>query len=126
MKQNVFVYGTLKQGFGNHGILNRAKFVGIGTTVSGAFKMLDGGFPMVLTDGLFKVTGELYEVPDETTLKNLDRLEGVPTLFVRHPVEVEVQGETYDALMYVGAERYQHGSWNNYIIPNENNVVSWR
>ena len=130
MKQNsnevtptfVFVYGTLKQGHGNNRLLNRAKFVGPGTTVSEAFQMQDGGFPMVFAGGQFKVKGELFEVNDQQTLDNLDRLEGVPHFYNRQEVEVDVDGEIISAFMYVTNDRYQQG---NFMVPNDNNVLEW-
>jgi len=124
----VFVYGTLKQGYSNHGLLHSAKFIGGGVTVSGGFTMLNGGFPMCLSGGLFKVKGELYEVQDQRTLDNLDRLEGVPSFFNRHDVSVELSnGDVVDAFMYVGNPRYGNGanSGRSYVIPDENNICEW-
>ena len=125
MKQYVFVYGTLKEGYGNHRLLNRAKFVGPGVTVSGDFKMLDGGFPMVLTGGLFHIKGELYEVSDQETLSNLDRLEGVPHLFNRHSVQVDTPEGVHDAFMYVGNSNFEN-RYTSYVVPNENNQCEWK
>lgn len=126
MKQNVFVYGTLKQGHSNHGLMGRAKFIGAGSTVSGAFKMMNGGFPMTFAGGLFKIRGELFEVSDQATLDNLDRLEGVPSFFNRYPVQIETgDGDVHDAFMYVTNSKYENGSHREYIAPNENNECEW-
>lgn len=123
MKNYVFVYGTLKRGYGNHRVLGSAKFVGEGKTVSGAYKMLDGGFPMVLSGGLFHVKGELFEVSDEQTMRNLDRLEGVPTLYTREETEVELSdGSVQHSYIYIGNPRWASG---NYVIPNDNNECEW-
>jgi len=73
----VFVYGTLKQGFGLHRILENDKFLGEAYTINEAFDLFSsGGFPY-LWKGSHRVRGELYEVSDET-MKHLDYVEGVP------------------------------------------------
>lgn len=74
----VFVYGSLKQGFGNHCVMERAggAFVGV-ATLPGHRMFSLGGFPGILpSDDLSHfVTGELYEV-DPDRLGPLDALEG--------------------------------------------------
>jgi gamma-glutamylaminecyclotransferase len=75
-KHLVFVYGSLKQGFGNHHFLRTATLLEATRTGSRAFRMESmGGFPAVVKNGSYAIEGELYEVDDET-LRNLDRLEG--------------------------------------------------
>lgn len=129
MKQLFFVYGTLKRGYGNNVLLNRAKFVGTATTVSGGFRMMDGGFPMVFTDGLFNIKGEVFEVSEEETVKNLDRLEGVPSLYTREKVVVHLTDNSgaeddVEVNMYVTNPRYagRGGAW---ITPDDNNNLEW-
>jgi gamma-glutamylcyclotransferase (GGCT)/AIG2-like uncharacterized protein YtfP len=70
----VFVYGTLKRGFPNHGTLRGAKFLGV-DVVEG--RLHDFGFYPGLdnTPGL-AVHGEVFEV-DAEILARLDRLEGI-------------------------------------------------
>lgn len=86
----VFVYGTLKQGYGNHRLLTGAKFLGEFTTKQ-PFNLRDGGFPYAVrnqeeNNGLVK--GEVYEVDDDI-LQQLDWLEGVPRHYQRQPVEID-------------------------------------
>lgn len=124
MKQHVFVYGTLKEGFGNHRVLSSSRKVGEAITCSDSYSMIDGGFPTVVLGGKFHVKGELYEVVDERVMRNLDMLEGVPTLFDHHKTQVKVDSDVYDALMYVGANpKWINGR--NQVIPNEENVLEW-
>jgi gamma-glutamylcyclotransferase (GGCT)/AIG2-like uncharacterized protein YtfP len=70
----IFVYGTLKKGFGLSHLLQFSSFVG-NAELKG-FKLLDFGvFPGAVRDekaGTLK--GEVYEV-DEVTLKRLDFVE---------------------------------------------------
>jgi gamma-glutamylaminecyclotransferase len=89
----VFVYGTLRQGEGNHRLLLSARFVGEAHTVPG-FALYDlGAFPGLVREGAGTVTGELYDV-DEATLAALDRLEGVPSFYRRERIELEGVGST--------------------------------
>jgi len=83
----VFVYGSLKKGYGNNRLLLNAEFLGERVTAS-EYILGDVGFPYMFpraafneefnsrNHSLFKqVQGELYVV-DEATLARLDRLEG--------------------------------------------------
>ena len=76
VKTKVFVYGSLLAGFGNHGLLKEATFLGEDETPEGFGIVSLGGFPGALhVDGNKKVIGEVYEV-NEDNFKRLDRLEG--------------------------------------------------
>lgn len=84
----VFVYGTLKEGLSNHGLLKDAEFVCKAKTFSKYYMIgKDRIFPYVLgKDYEFRdikkeahqIIGEVYKV-DAETLAKLDRLEGVPS-----------------------------------------------
>lgn len=87
----VFVYGTLKQGYGNHGVLGNSKFIGKAFTESPDYLLYDGGFPWAVYEedkGIGRIVGEVYEIDDEITLHNLDRLEGVPYMYQHHTTNV--------------------------------------
>ena len=77
--KKVFVYGTLKRGHVNHGLMKGAHL--IGEAYSWGWKMYHlGGFPGIIpneneSDSL--VHGELYEVNNPYIIRRLDRLEGV-------------------------------------------------
>lgn len=74
MKKLIFVYGTLKKGHHNHHVMGQSELLGE-VQITG-FKMYSlGGYP-ALTRGEDTITGEVYEVTDENTLKNIYRLEG--------------------------------------------------
>lgn len=80
----VFVYGTLMQGEGNHGLLARGGAAYIGKAITEpAFTMIDlGSFPAIVDEGTTAIRGELYIV-DKATLRALDRLEGHPSFYKR-------------------------------------------
>lgn len=70
---NVFVYGSLKKGFGNHYFLNEAKFLKE-DSVNGFVMVSLGGFPGAIR-GEGTIHGELYEV-NEQQMRGLNSLEG--------------------------------------------------
>ena len=102
----VAVYGTLKQGRGNHGLLSTAQFVGEGRTVS-THRMYSQGIPYVrkAPDG-YTVQVEVYSVSTEV-LSSLDALEGHPDWYRRELVPVRVQGTEHEAWMYM-VDGYDH------------------
>jgi gamma-glutamylcyclotransferase (GGCT)/AIG2-like uncharacterized protein YtfP len=89
MEDLVFVYGTLKQGYGNHIRLERSEFIGDDSTEDAVFDLRCwGGFPAVYKGGVTKVKGEVYRV-DERTMQSLDSLEGFPDFYNREKVNLE-------------------------------------
>ncbi len=83
----IFVYGTLKQGFHNHYLLEQSKYVGTGWT-SEKYAMYQDGIPYVVKDeSVSRIQGEVYSIDDET-LESLDRLERHPEWYNREQVEV--------------------------------------
>lgn len=105
----IFVYGTLKQRHGNHGVLGNSTYLGEAITNSKEFLMYDGGFPFVSdydndSDNAGSIVGELYETDNKSILANLDRLEGVPMLYVPREVDVTtLEGISYIATIYVAS-----------------------
>lgn len=105
----VFVYGTLKRGYGNHRLLEKATLVGKAVT-DVKFDMIAGGFPVVFeSDTGLPVSGEVYQV-DAETLKRLDGLEGEGVMYLRKEVPVSLAGD-HDrsrsvVAMYIGNPQY--------------------
>lgn len=139
MKDYVFVYGSLKQGYWNNGLLARAKFIGKAVSVSDSFSLYDGSFPYALSEGVSRLGGEIFEVEDEETIRNLDRLEGVPNHYVRKEAEFIIEEDEpvvpglenqVTAFLYVAAPntaaRIKESRKGNRLSPNNDNVVSWR
>lgn len=92
----VFVYGILR----GHAKCKHGKVRG--------YKIFDmGSFPgAVPASNKDCVVGELIEV-SVLQLQVFDQVEGHPHLYVRTDVEVEVEGGTEKAQMYVLAERHR-------------------
>lgn len=106
----VFVYGTLKQKYGNNYILAGAKMVRE-DRVRG-YKLLDAGFPVARVDANGIITGEVWDIgnPDSdvkarTILDRLDRLEGYRqdnpehSMYTREVIRTE---HDIECNMYVG------------------------
>lgn len=111
----VFVYGSLRKGFGNHGRLKTAEFIGYGKTVSNGWTMLDlGAFPGVVPGGKTHIFGEIYRC-DRECWDGLDSLEGYPSLYNRECVEVKSGELLYNCNMYVYQEHKRNvvesGDW---------------
>lgn len=88
MNTRVFVYGTLLRGESNERFLRSARLVGAARTRP-AFTLYDlGAFPGLVEGGSVAVTGEVYEVSEET-LAALDRLEGHPTFYRRTAITLD-------------------------------------
>lgn len=109
MSEYVFVYGTLKNGYCNHRLLDNSKYLGEAYSVLERFEMRApeiGGFPFVTEVGhksknKGRVYGEVYEV-DEKTLKRLDVLEGHPSFYTRHKKNFKlVDGKEVSAWIYL-------------------------
>lgn len=74
---NLFVYGTLKKNECANDFLRNCKFIGKATTKDAAFTMAsnNGHYPFVFSNGDKKISGEIYECPNEV-LPHLDMYEG--------------------------------------------------
>lgn len=91
MPIRVFVYGTLKNGHGNHRLLASSKFLGR-SYIEGRYKMLSmGGFPGLVAAATLpecRISGEVYQVSEEV-FQALDYLEGHPRFYERMKVPTQ-------------------------------------
>lgn len=125
----IFVYGTLRKGQGNHGLLLSPTTRDLGPAVTlDAYQMISlGGFPGVRHPDppgspASPIVGELYEVDDET-LARLDLLEGYPRFYERIQVRLHLTAKPageHAAQMYVLARRREVGD----LIP-DGDWVAW-
>lgn len=93
----VFVYGTLKEGFGNWGRLlaNKPDVKALGTATVEGIMFHIGGYPAVcLEEPLTRIHGEVYEVSLDV-MQQLDYLEGVPGHYVRSQVKTPYSDKTW-------------------------------
>lgn len=82
----VAVYGSLRQGFGNHQLLQDSEFLGTMITQNEWTMYSLGGFPGIVPKGEISILTEVYEVNDEI-FQRLDRLEGYPEFYNRQEIE---------------------------------------
>lgn len=73
----LFVYGTLKRGFSNHGQMQGARFLGAVETRPVYTLRHLGSYPALTPGGTTPISGELYEVT-VAHFARLDEFEGPP------------------------------------------------
>jgi len=121
MINKVFVYGTLKKGNTIRGIdkFGDAEFLGIADTVDSHYKMFSlGAFPAVTKGGEHKVSGEVWEVSNDT-FQVLDQIEGFPNFYDRSIVSTTIG----DAWMYHITEINQFRA--DELTPTLRGVLTW-
>ena len=94
----IFVYGTLKQGHGNHSVMPvESEFKGLGS-YDGKMVSL-GGFPGVIKDSTGITNGEVWEVP---FIEGIDMLEGNGSFYTREEKAIEMEdGSVEQAWIYL-------------------------
>lgn len=98
----VFVYGTLKKGFGNHRLLSEFPLEKEGILEDHI--IYDAGFPVAVPNEGTKVVGEVYDIGDcVQTLQNLDYLEGEGRMYIRTKVTLN-DGEEVET--YIGPDSF--------------------
>ena len=100
----IFVYGSLRRGFYNHRLLEKADYLRHSITRAEYRMHSLGGFPSVQPGGTTAIIGEIYDV-DVLTLLRLDRLEGHPTLYRRTEITM-ADGERVS--IYIFNEKVHH------------------
>lgn len=109
MNRLVAVYGSLREGFGNHVILGDSEMKSR-EVLDGMFTMLDlGAYPAVVLEGDTPITIEVYEV-NELTFERLDMLEGYPSFYNRRLFET-TQGMAW--MYYLECK----DDWTNTYVP---------
>ena len=121
----VVVYGSLLKGLGNHRVLGDSEFIGECTFQGRMFSL--GAYPCVSIHGNTTIKGEMYDVSD-STLRDLDRLEGHPRFYCREVVETS-RGPAWVYLINNADQQgytkvVQSGDWRDYY--EHKNTDEWR
>jgi len=114
-KTLVAVYGSLRNGLGNHRLLVGQEFLGQSVVQGFNLHVYCSGFPAI-TQGDHSVLTEVYAV-DAPCMRSLDGLEGYPSFYNR----TEVQTTYGKAWIYFmspdevqGTELIEDGDWVKY------------
>ena len=112
----VFVYGSLRKGYGLSPVLSSSEFVADVQTKPKYTMYSVGAFPCITKSGDTSIVGEIYKV-DLATLRRLDMIEGVPQLYMKSVVEVDGYD---DVIAYFftkknaeGLTKVDNGDWAN-------------
>lgn len=113
-KIKVFVYGSLRIGFGNHSnFLGNSDFIGKAKTLPQYSIFSLGPFPGVIKNGETSIQGEIYSVTEEE-LGRLDSLESHPNWYKREVIETD-KGDAWiyllDSERYGDKEIIKSGIW---------------
>ncbi len=104
----LFVYGTLKRGYGLHRVIQDCRFLGTANTVK-PHALLDAGFPVMtpLEKPAWLVRGEVYEVTDPALIKRLDQIEAA---YNRKKIQVRFDdGAEMRVHAYIGKPSWWNG-----------------
>lgn len=117
---NVFVYGSLKRGFGNHPVIQDGSFIDEAITSEPSYEMFCmGGFPGVV-HGDKLISGEVYAV-DDLVLERLDRLEGNGSFYTREVVDTTIG----PAWVYLLTDDYSHRRDDKTFVELIDNIQTW-
>lgn len=132
--RKLFVYGSLKRGFGNHSILGNSLFQCKGETID-LLVMLDlGSFPACILPTqedlphLTSIKGEVYIVDDDT-FDRVEHLEGYPSFYDRMEIPIKLNPNTdlesiEDIPIYFLRDNYKRRE--QPIVPNGEWNEDWR
>lgn len=127
----VFVYGTLKRGYGNNHCLDRAYFVDTAVTLK-KFRLYNAGFPVMCDDTHTNdacnayVRGEVWHFNDVEILRRLDRLEGNGRMYHRKRINVELQdGTRMKVQAYIGDRKFWQNKGRDDLLPVEHGCYEW-
>ena len=116
----LFVYGTLRQGEPQHGLLAKARLLGMATTLPEFYLVDVGAYAALVRGGRLAVTGELY-VMDLETRGAIDVARQVPILFTREKIRLADAADTDAYLLSSdqvrGRRRLAHGDWKKRFSP---------
>jgi len=90
--QYIFVYGTLRKGFGLHTVIEDCPFIGYAKT-DNDYTLIEGtNFPFLVEREGDGAIGEVYSIP-EFLIPELDRIEGHPFFYERKKIIVKLDNE---------------------------------
>ncbi len=88
----LFVYGSLKKGFENEYLLNKATYISKAVTVRkfAMYTTKNDQYPYLIKDKpLNYIEGEVYKIARKDLLKKIDIFEGSPDYYTRESIEIK-------------------------------------
>lgn len=113
---NIFVYGSLKRGFSNHNYFCQNMIKCIPCCITGTLYDTGWGFPALDLNGDQLIYGELITVPKDD-LWAFDQLEGVPALYQRKEIEIDINNDKIKSFVYTmncsnrRFKKVENGKW---------------
>ena len=108
---NLFVYGSLKKGFDNNGILEKAIYISKATTVRkfALYKSDDGNYPYLLKNkSIDHISGELFKIKRKDLMLKIDIFEGSPNHYIREAINVKTRSGNKRAFTYFYVDLKNH------------------
>ena len=99
--KKIFVYGTLRKGFGLNNYMDNFKYLGVGK-LKGFDMFSNGYFPMIIKGSgevVGEVVGEVYEI--ENGINEIGVLDKIESAYTRTKVRVKLNGVLTDVEVYV-------------------------
>ena len=101
----LFVYGTLKKGYGNNTLIKHTEFIGESISIE-RFDLSGIGFPCAYPNRNGKLLqGEIYKLNDSDFITT-DMLEGNGSLYQRELREFVCDGKIIEAWIYIIIEPF--------------------
>ena len=108
---DLFVYGSLKKGFDNNGILGKATYISKAVTVRkfALYKSDDGAYPyLVKNKSLNNISGELFKIKRKDLMLNIDIFEGSPDFYIKEAITVKTRSGNRRAFTYFYVDTKNH------------------
>ena len=113
----IFVYGSLKRGFFNSGLLSKEKLIAKAITDEKycLYPSYSYWYPYAIEkDKNFQILGELYELKS-IDISAIDELEDAPQYYYRKIIDVTCDNKKYKAYMYFKNENSDDSEYDTNI-----------
>lgn len=107
----LFVYGSLKKGFDNNRILNKAIYISKAQTVRkfAMYRSEEGDYPyLVKNKSLYVISGEIYKIKRKDLMQKIDLFEGSPDYYLRESINVKTRSGNKRAFAYFYIDKNSH------------------
>ena len=99
----LFIYGSLKKGFDNHHIIEKATYISKAKTVNkfAMYKNRKGDYPyLVKNQHIDNINGEIYKINRKDLLIKIDKFEDSPNYYQREKIKIKTRSGIKTAYTY--------------------------